>query len=1585
MGESYRGLTIKIGGDTTGLTKALKATNSAIRQTQSELRKINQGLKFDPTSTKLIEAKIAELGQKAGQASAKLEIMQKTMASLRGTQIEKIATESKNLALAAENARAKYARVDEELARVYNGLALVAKESGVAFDRKDPDSMVASLRSLGKVDDELYAKIQRLKKAHHDAFADNEVHKQALQYKDLAVEIDRTTAEVKQLAAQQAALKADSFGKNRAEVKAMRSELQLLEGTAGQLTREFEAMEAAMRLKPTNVAAAKAAYEALGQKIAVAKQRQDALNGAMDKLRASGIDDAAADTRTLAEQANRAQAEFKQAASEIGEVAGKLQAARQAAVNLEQSAGKGSEEFQRQANEVKQLEQRYESLEQKAKAASAQLDKSMGAQQLAKLRVEAAEAANQVERLKQAQAGLGKATGTSDSALKSLGMTMYATVAPAFMAIGYKSIDAANTIDSSFRDMKKTVNGTEQDFDNLREAALEFSRTHAVSADTILEIEAMGGQLGIAVDKLQDFGEVVSNLDIATNMSADEIAEDLGQLNNILPDLNDNYSAFGDSLVRLGNNMPAQESAIMDITSRIGSLGGIVGMSTPQVLAWATAIAATGQNSEAAGTAISNTMSDIEGVVASGGDALEQFAQVAGMSADDFAKSWNETPSDAMKSFVEGLKRIDDEGGSVDATLQELGITGVRQKQALEGLAQTTDVLNDALVMSEDAWNGVSDQWGDAGDAAREASQKSEGFSGTLQMLKNAASEFGYELGVAMVPFLQDATAAVQTATDVFRELPEPVQRGVVALVGLGAASGALVTMYSSLSPIVEKSSTKFLKNLTMAKATGEAYRILGVDLAAVNTKLEATALGSKGAEKATKALAVSLKALKGAAGMIAVTALVEGIAYLASEAEKAKEKEEAMTEATTGLKSAVAGINATDASDSLASIGDAAEDASVSVDDLAEAHSTLASQIKESSSQVTSTKGQLSEYQQVISDLYGTTDDGAEGYGRLKAAVDGVNSSCGTNYEVVKNTAGAYTVMREGAEQSVDAIMQVIDAQKQQVEAEALMETTKDLYKQKAQDQQAYADQLRKTQEAWDAYNNAEGVSIAQKNDLYNAAEREQEKLDEVKTLLDSSSESYDKATQQQALLTAASNEAASANTKYAASSDELKLALMGASGSSTEFIAAMDNAGISLQQLGDTNQEALTALAGAWDGNMASILSKADELGNQLPQETWDAINNAAASMVNATPAMTQAAASACSMSQSEFVKFAQEAGLSGEDAMAAFIASVQSGADPAAAAAQVVEAQAAGTLGNFASDVQTAGDDGGNSFASALSGTSGTAGSAGSAVSGSASGGLWANSNGSGAGSALGSTFSSAVSGQSGSSNSAGSRVASSAGDGMRSQNGNAGTWGSDLASNFISGIGSMVQSAANKAAELANAVASQIHFSEPEEGVWSGSEHGGITSGRHLVQNFAAGMIAEIGTVSTASGDVAEAAADALQGLQAVPTINVKAVVTEVALADGVTIMGSLEAASLASRAAASSAAANAAALTIRGDVVRQQYVSEAGSTAVIQWLEKNLPGIIGENSPDLVIDNDAGKLIVDNRLYQLQRKAAMNRG
>lgn len=1512
MGESYRGLTIKIGGDTTGLSRALKSANASIRQTQSELRKINKGLKFDPSSAKLITMKVAELRQESQQANAKLATLRKTLNSLKGTQVEKLANQSKNLALEAENARQKYARIDSELAELYQAFQQVAKANKVAFDKKKPDEMVASLRKLGLIDDELYAKMKALKKAHNEAFGSMMVHKQALQYKDLQVEIKAVEAEIRSLNAQQTKLKSDAWTKQRTEIQALKNELRGLSEQGEAVNREFRTLESAAKLNPGSVQEVAAAYKGLQQRIDLAKLKQEALNQAMAKLQRSGIEQSKNSMQQLVENTQKAERRYQALATQIGEVSGKLQLARQEAAAFEVEAGKGSTAYKEQAEQVRSLEQRLDSLTEKQQAASKAFSTARGQQEMREYANQARAAANEVQRLSQKQAELTAKSGASDSALKSIGMTAYATVSPAFMALGYKSVEAADRIDSSFRDMKKTVNGTEEDFDNLREAALEFSRTHAVSADTILEIEAMGGQLGIAVDKLQDFGTVVSNLDIATNMNADEIAEDLGQLNNILPDLNDNYEAFGDSLVRLGNNMPAQESAIMDVTSRIGSLGGIVGMSTPQVLAWATAIAATGQNSEAAGTAISNTMSDIEGAVASGGDKLEGFAKVAGMSAEQFAKSWNETPSDAMKSFVEGLHSIDEQGGSVDKTLQDLGITGVRQKQALEGLSQTTDVLNDALTMSGDAWNGVSDSWGDAGDAAREAAQKSEGFSGTLQILKNSASEFGYELGNALVPFMHAATAGLQTLTEGFKDLPGPVKDGVVAIGLLGAASGTLITMYSSLSPLMKNSTANLVKNMAAAKANGTEYRMMGVNMNAATAKINSMTKSTKVANVATKGLVGSLKLLKAAGGAIAFI----GLDILVEQASNAYTHFKNLDAATNGLKSAIGGINTTTASSSLAAVSDTADQATMSFEDFIQSQADLANSIRDQNAELAATKGQLSEYDSVIQQLNGTTDSGADGAGKLKAAVEGVNQACGTNYEVVQNAAGQYVVMKDGAEQASEAIHKVIEAQKLQAETEALQEQYKDLYSSKTEAARQYADALNNQQKAQQEYNDALANGVQDMTPYSESLMQANGALEERKKALDSSSEALDKVSQQESILAAATMEGASANTQYAASSDELKAALMNASGSSTEFISAMDNAGISLQELGDSNQDALIQIASAWDGNMSSVISKVDELGDQVPQSTRDAVYNAAAGMLNASPEMVSAAASACNMTQGEFFKFANESGLSGDQAMNAFVAAIRSGQDPAAAAAAATKSAASSGLSGFGSDASSAGSVGANAFSSAIGRGAGSAGSA-------------------------------------------GSRVANAAKSPLQGVGDNAYTWGSHLVSNFASGISGMVGSVANAARAVADKAASLLHFTQPDEGPWSGSERGGITSGKHLAQDFANGITSGIPDVYKASESLALSAQRAMDVAGIDPTINVHAVITDLSLADGVAIVGSLNAAALASRAAASSAAAQSAAdsiTTVTNNSVTNVYQAPASEASVIQWLDRNLPQIIENYTP-----------------------------
>ena len=55
--KNIKGITIKIGGDTTELTKALKDVNGVIAKSNSELKNLNQALKLDPKNTELLAQK----------------------------------------------------------------------------------------------------------------------------------------------------------------------------------------------------------------------------------------------------------------------------------------------------------------------------------------------------------------------------------------------------------------------------------------------------------------------------------------------------------------------------------------------------------------------------------------------------------------------------------------------------------------------------------------------------------------------------------------------------------------------------------------------------------------------------------------------------------------------------------------------------------------------------------------------------------------------------------------------------------------------------------------------------------------------------------------------------------------------------------------------------------------------------------------------------------------------------------------------------------------------------------------------------------------------------------------------------------------------------------------------------------------------------------------------------------------------------------------------------------------------------------------------------------------------------------------
>ena len=77
-GIKIRGITIELGGDTSGLSKALSDVNGQIRNTQLQLKDVERLLKIDPKNTELLRQKQELLAKSIEETNEKLGALQKT-------------------------------------------------------------------------------------------------------------------------------------------------------------------------------------------------------------------------------------------------------------------------------------------------------------------------------------------------------------------------------------------------------------------------------------------------------------------------------------------------------------------------------------------------------------------------------------------------------------------------------------------------------------------------------------------------------------------------------------------------------------------------------------------------------------------------------------------------------------------------------------------------------------------------------------------------------------------------------------------------------------------------------------------------------------------------------------------------------------------------------------------------------------------------------------------------------------------------------------------------------------------------------------------------------------------------------------------------------------------------------------------------------------------------------------------------------------------------------------------------------------------------------------------------------------------
>jgi hypothetical protein len=119
--------------------------------------------------------------------------------------------------------------------------------------------------------------------------------------------------------------------------------------------------------------------------------------------------------------------------------------------------------------------------------------------------------------------------------------------------------------------------------------------------------------------------------------------------------------------------------------------------SAADVVGLSTALSSLGIAPEAARGSIIRTFAGINKVISEGGEALDAYASIAGMSASAFTETWQRNGEEGFSALLKGLQGLSDEGANLDTVLRDLGMVNVRDIQTIQKLGDNYEVYTEGI------------------------------------------------------------------------------------------------------------------------------------------------------------------------------------------------------------------------------------------------------------------------------------------------------------------------------------------------------------------------------------------------------------------------------------------------------------------------------------------------------------------------------------------------------------------------------------------------------------------------------------------------------------------------------------------------------------------------------------------------------------------------------------------------------------------------------------------------------------------------------------------------------------------------
>ncbi|MEC6814457.1 phage tail tape measure protein [Photobacterium toruni] len=340
------------------------------------------------------------------------------------------------------------------------------------------------------------------------------------------------------------------------------------------------------------------------------------------------------------------------------------------------------------------------------------------------------------------------------------------------------SIWTAIKNETSFADVKKVVNMSDEQSTELKSWALKTSTTTPMSADNINAMLAAGGQSGIKdINELKSFVLDSAKMGVAFDMDAGQAGETLSIFKAALGVDQQGAMNVAGLANYLSNNSNAKAKDIAGVMAREGASAKTGGFKVNESTALSASLLSLGMGEERAATALKNISGRLTLGDAASGTQQKTMASI-GLDADDIAARMQEDASGTLIEVLNAVNQAPKEDKS--AILSQ--IFGEESKGAVASLSGNMANFTKLLMLSKEETSVHRASLNQEYDA------KLSTTGSGIDMFVNKLNRLSVVFGSALLPALNWVLEPLGKGVDLLANFAE-ANTGVTQAVGLGVAA----------------------------------------------------------------------------------------------------------------------------------------------------------------------------------------------------------------------------------------------------------------------------------------------------------------------------------------------------------------------------------------------------------------------------------------------------------------------------------------------------------------------------------------------------------------------------------------------------------------------------------------------------------------------------------------------------------------------------------------------------------------------------------------------------------------------------